>query len=149
LFGIEPKIELRKSNEMLIIVHSKKIVEFFNNQGLKYGDKIRNQVTIPAWIFKKKSYLRACIRGLIDTDGCIYALKPHYSNYYQLSFKNYNMTLLRDVRKAFLTLGYPISKISKNNQIYLTQKVFIRKFYKEIGFSNLKHQKRICNSPMV
>ena len=149
LFNIEPKIELRKSNEMLLIIHSKKMVEFFISQGLKSGDKIKNKVTIPKWIFEKDIYLKACIRGLIDTDGCIYTLKPHYPNYYQMNFKNFNMRLLKDTRKAFLALGYPISKISKHNQLYLTQKAYIRKFYKEIGFSNLKHQKRYHNSPMV
>lgn len=149
LFDVEPKIEKRRNNELLVIVHSKKLVEFFISQGLKPGNKTKNKVGIPSWIFGKEKYLKACVRGLIDTDGCIYSLKPKYPNYYQLSFKNYNIQLLKDVRTAFLKLGYPISNISNNKQIYLTQKEYIRKFYKEIGFSNEKHIKRFINSPVV
>lgn len=142
LFNIKAKIEERKSNEILIIVHSKQVVDYLIKLGLKAGDKIRNNISIPKWIFKNKKYLKACIRGLIDTDGCIYTLKPNYPNLYQLSFKNYNYKLLEDTRKAFIELGYPISRISSNIQIYLSQQKYIRKFYKEIGFSNDKHLKR-------
>jgi len=147
LFGIKPKIEMRKTNEMLIIVHSKEVVEFLIKMGLKSGDKIKNMVTIPSWIFSNDEYLKVCVRGLIDTDGCVYALKPHYPNLYQISFKNYNSALLKDTRKAFIQLGYPISNISKKIQIYLSQQKYISKFYKEIGFSNRKHIKRY--SPVV
>ncbi|MAE43172.1 hypothetical protein CMO93_05350 [Candidatus Woesearchaeota archaeon] len=149
LFSIGTKISKRKGNDLSIIVHSKKLVKFFISLGLKSGNKITNQVTIPKWIFKKEEYLKSCIRGLIDTDGCIYTLKPHYPNYYQLSFKNHNIKLLKDLRKAFLKLNYPISNISKNKQIYLTQKLYINKFYKEIGFSNKKHRDRYKHSPVV
>ena len=149
LFNVEPKIEKRKSNEILVIVHSRRLVEFLIEHGLKSGDKIKNNTSIPQWVFEDKEYLKSCIRGLIDTDGCIYSLKPKYPNYYQLSFKNYNSQLLKDVRRAFITLGYPISNISKDIQIYLTQQKYLRKFYKEIGFSNKKHIKRFANSPMV
>jgi len=149
LFGVEPKIDERKTNEMLVIVHSKRIVEFFVSMGIKSGNKIKNQVTIPDWVFKKDDYLKACIRGLIDSDGCIYTLKPFYPKYYQLCFKNFNTRLIEDTRKAFLKLGYPISNISMGIQIYLTQKKYVRKFYKEIGFSNEKHIKRYLDSPMV
>lgn len=149
-FSIAPKIDERKSKEMLIIVHSRQLVEYLIRIGLKPGDKIESQVGIPEWIKRNNTYLKACLRGLIDTDGCIYTLKPHYPNLFQLSFKNYNKKLMKDTREAFLRLGYPISKISMGKQLYLTQQKFIRKFYKEIGFSNAKHIKRYNNhSPVV
>lgn len=147
LFGLKPKYDYRKSNEMLLICHSKNLVQFLIDIGLPSGHKIQNQVGIPTWIFKKNCYLKACIRGLIDTDGCVYALKPNYPHYYQISFKNYNIKLLRDVQKAFKKIGYPISKISCNKQIYLSQQAYIRKFYKEIGFSNQKHIRRFDIAP--
>ncbi|MFC1704766.1 LAGLIDADG family homing endonuclease [Nanoarchaeota archaeon] len=149
LFGVRPKIDERKSNEMLIIVHSKKLLEFLFSMGLKPGNKIKSKVSIPKWIFEDSDYLKSCVRGLIDTDGCIYSLKPKYPNYYQISFKNNNLELLKDLRTAFLRLGYPISKISCYKQIYLSQQKYLRKFYKDIGFSNKKHIKRCANSPVV
>lgn len=43
--------------------------------GLSIGDKIKNKVEIPNWIFNHKKYLLSCIRGLFDTDGCCYLTK--------------------------------------------------------------------------
>ena len=94
-------------------------------------------------ILEKEEYIKSCIRGLIDTDGCIYALKPHYPNYYQLCFKNYNITLLRDFRKDFLKLGYPISNILIKrvicliNQTLLTAKWLMQliQFYQMLCYS--------------
>jgi len=40
--------------------------------GIPTGSKIRNKVKIPSWIWKRKYYIKACLRGLFDTDGCIY-----------------------------------------------------------------------------
>jgi len=53
-------------------------------QGLCAGNKRKNKVVIPSWIFLNRLFLRRCIRGLFDTDGCIYR---KYSHYAQIQFK--------------------------------------------------------------
>ncbi|MBI4972274.1 MAG: LAGLIDADG family homing endonuclease [Candidatus Omnitrophica bacterium] len=108
---------------------------------MKAGDKISNKVTIPGWIIENEKYSKACIRGLIDTDGCVYELKPHWPGLIQISYKCYNKTMLEDVRKIFLNLGFTVSKIS-NNCVYITRKDQIAKFVNEINFNNSKHRIR-------
>jgi len=147
LFKIEVKEQdYSNHNERFLVMYSKKLINFLERMGLKSGHKIKNQITIPNWIWNNDEFLKACIRGLIDTDGCIYRLTPNYPNLFQLCFTNNNKTLLKDARKALLRLGFKVSKISRN-QIYITRQK--ERFYKEIGFSNTKHKKRYAHSPVV
>lgn len=142
LFGITPKIKLHnKYNAIYACMNSVELVRFLSSIGLKDGNKINNRITIPEWIWSKKEFLSACIRGLIDTDGSIYELKPNWPGLFQISFKSYNQTLLTDTRKALITLGYKVSDTS-GNRIYITKKSEIEKYIKEIGFNNKKHRIR-------
>lgn len=78
LFGIDSKIYKHKTfNELFVHIHSKNVVKFLISVGMQAGNKIKNQVTIPGWVLENDSYLKACIRGLIDTDGSVYELLPH------------------------------------------------------------------------
>lgn len=146
LFGVQPKLEKVYANRLSLVVHSKSLVAYFTSQGLKPGNKIDNQVTIPEWIFQNKEFLKACVRGLIDTDGSIYMA----GKWPQICFKNHNLYLLRDFRKALISLGYYASKVTWN-KVYISRKSDIQKFYKEIGFSNSKNTRRYLEffSPVV
>lgn len=42
------------------------------------GDKIKNKLRISPWVFKKSIYIKACLRGLFDTDGCCYLTGGKY-----------------------------------------------------------------------
>jgi len=133
------------ANELMVIVHSRKLVDYCTRMGLKPGNKIANQTTIPEWIWEKKSFLRAVIRGLMDTDGSIYELKSHWPGLFQIVFDNRNLTLVKDLHRAFASLGFIASKVTyikpnKSYRVYLTRKDQIRKYYKDIGFSNPRKQ---------
>lgn len=157
LFNIKAKFYLHKDhNELMVLFVGRLVVEFMIHIGLKPGNKIQSQTTIPKWIWKSDELLKACIRGLIDTDGSVYELLPNWPGLFQLTFENRNITLLRDLRKAFLKLGYNISKICGNRtehgtKFYITRKADIKKFYKEICFSNPKHKRKLdaLYSPVV
>lgn len=142
LFEVNPSVYTNsKNNEILLAVHGKELIRFTKEIGLSPGDKIENQATIPAWVFEEENFLKACIRGLIDTDGTIYSLKPHYPNLLQISFKNNNRQLLRDFRKAFQKLGYHPSRISSRN-VYLSRQEEIKRYMDEINFNNPKNRNR-------
>lgn len=152
LFGLNGKEILSKiGNTRFINFSSKKLVEFFIKEGLKSGDKIENQVTIPEWIWGKNAYLKACLRGLIDTDGSIFKMSNKDPKLMRIGFTNHNKTLLEDTRKTFIILGFHPSKIINNRQFYLSRQEEISKYLKEIGFSNKKHQDRLLRlfSPVV
>ena len=140
ILGIEAREILRpKMNERFLDMASKELVKFFGDMGIKAGNKIKNQSTIPKWIWKEYSFLRACLRGLIDTDGSIFRMSKQDPNLLRINFVNHNITLLNDAREAFIKLGFNPSKIVNNRVFYLSRKDNIDKYLKEIGFSNSKH----------
>lgn len=120
--NIKPKVVLfLKNNERFLVFYSKELVEFMINMGLKPGNKIKNQLSIPDWILDKDSYLKACLRGLIDTDGCIHKMSKKDPNLLRINFTNFNKKLLSDVRGSLIKLGFNPSKIT-GNRIYLSKK---------------------------
>ncbi len=137
------EIKRLKSNERFLDIYSINIVKFFMSMGINPGDKIRNQSTIPVWIWKDKKFLMACVRGLIDTDGSVFRMSNQDPNLIRINFTNHNITLLNDTRKAFLNLGFHPSKIINNRQFHISRQDEIKKYLKEIGFSNKKHKDRL------
>lgn len=153
LFGVDSKVSKHRTfNELFIKVHRKRVLEFLFSVGLAAGDKIKSQETIPRWVFENDQYLKACIRGLVDTDGSIYELLPHWPGLWQICFTNRNDTLMNDFREGLIKVGIGCSKIynykdgKKTPKVYITKKIELGKFYKEIGFSNPKHRNKIAPS---
>lgn len=131
----------KKKNALYLVVTSRKLVEFFESKGFKPGDKIRNLLDIPDWIKNNKEFLRRCLKGLYDTDGSAYKLTNQ--NSYQILFTNYNPVLLNAVRGSLISLDIGVSRISRGRDITITKKSELRKFLKEVGFSNIKHLNKV------
>jgi len=147
LFNIEPSIYFKDGKKVIILSKQSKnlnyTLKFF---GLRPGNKIDNGSSIPEWIFDNKNYLKACIRGLVDTDGSIYP-KTRKHKTPTIWFSNASPGIRRDFNKALKRLGYRLSKwTSKKNRrcqccsIGSSKEVW--RYYQEIGFSNPKHQQR-------
>ena len=66
------------------------------------GPKEKQQVRIPSWIKKEIVFSRACVRGLLQTDGSIYMDR----GYCMINFTNIVYPLARDVYRALQKLGY-------------------------------------------
>ncbi|MBP7708351.1 hypothetical protein KA107_01590 [Candidatus Pacearchaeota archaeon] len=131
----------KKKNAIYITATGLRLIEFLERKGFKAGDKIRNKLPIPDWIKKNPKFLKACLRGLYDTDGSVYKLTGQ--NSHQISFRNYNLQLIEDVRNSLLNLKIGCSRISKGNEITITKKSELRKFLNEIGFHNFKHRVKV------
>jgi len=151
LFGLKGReILIKKTNERFLDLASKELVELFSKMGILSGNKITNQSTIPKWVYKKNSFIKSCLRGLIDTDGSVFRMSKKDPNLLRISFVNHNKTLLKNTRNAFIKLGFHPSKIIQNKVFYVSRQKEIKKYIKEIGFKNLKHIKRLQNlSPVV
>jgi intein/homing endonuclease len=146
LFGLKAGIqEISKHNEIFTCFYSRELIKYLESHGLKSGDKIKNQITIPKWIFLKDDYLRACIRGLIDTDGSIFRMSKRDKNLLRIGFTNHNKKLLADTHMAIMQLGFNPSRIIKNRAFVISRKADVRKYINEIGFSNEKHRRRLQN----
>tara|TARA_Y100000034_G_scaffold106488_1_gene135238 strand:+ start:697 stop:1605 length:909 start_codon:yes stop_codon:yes gene_type:complete len=128
--------------ELFLTLGNKNLVYTLKHFGFPPGHKIRNNVEIPKWILESESYLKACIRGLIDTDGSVCPITGRNYPYIWLTSSIPN--LRTTFQKAMNILGFDIAKWSKkqNPQTFIAKKVHIQKYYKEVGFNNPKHIRR-------
>ncbi len=143
IFGVTPKYYLFRQSEYVLYFNSKSIAYLLLDLGLVHGDKKRNKVRIPHWIFANSNYLKACIRGLVDTDDCLYK-KYKYPKILQIEFYSGVLTLLLDFRRALIRLGFKVSRIIQRKNgaapkcgIYSKEEV--KRYCDEIGFKNPKH----------
>ncbi len=71
---------------LVLTVSGLSLIRELKALGLTPGDKVKNQVGIPLWFFDSDKFKITCLRGLIDTDGCISVMKKRKSMY--ISFIN-------------------------------------------------------------
>jgi len=146
LFSLDPIISRRPQNDKgdNIVVSSRNLVEFLEDHGLKKGDKIRNGADIPNWIWKKQSFVKGCLRGLIDTDGSFYSyahrVNGHAYKNFAMCFTNYSKPLLNSTAKALKVLGFTAKE--NKNRVYLHKVKEIDKYFELVGTSNPKHLKK-------
>ena len=73
-----------------IVISRTELVNFLEKIGLVRGNKIKHQVDIPQWIKKNKNFQIACVRGLMDTDGCVVIHKYKSKNKKYCYKENHN-----------------------------------------------------------
>ncbi len=134
-FGIASVIlEVPSTNQLALQIHSKKFVDFFRkNFNLKNGDKIRNQSKIPDFILADGELAKACLRGLMDTDGSF----SRRSIYLCMAFTSYSPVLLNQVYELGLKSGY--FTYNFKGQVGSNSWPKIKKYFSEVGSSNLRH----------
>jgi transcriptional regulator with XRE-family HTH domain len=148
LFGLAPKIhKLKYAKAIDIVVQRKQLVDFCQEIGLVLGNKVKQQVDIPQWIKENKSFSKACIRGLIDTDGCFYT-NSYYSNrkrysYFKIAFTSASLPLITSVAEIFRRFGFN-ARISKNKKdVRIESSEYVSRYINEIGSNNSKHLEKI------
>ena len=92
-----------------------------NNFGIKPGNKKQNNVGIPNWIFDSKKYLRACIRGLIDTDGGVCAITGR--NYSYIWFNSDIPNLRKTFSEAMQLLEIKLLSIHIRQQLHFSSSI--------------------------
>lgn len=146
LFKIEPSIYLRKGESVINIVISRRhLVYFCKSIGLKIGNKLKQNLDIPEWIKGNRSFEISCIRGLVDTDGCIFnechKIKGKKYCYPRLSFTSYSKQLCLSVFKIFKKLGF-VPKIRIKRNVQLENRKDIMRYFYLIDTHNSHHRKR-------
>jgi hypothetical protein len=66
------------------------------------GSKCRQRVKVPSWISEDRSFSIPCLRGLIETDGCIYEDR----GYPMVMFSTVISELAEQVQAMMRTLGF-------------------------------------------
>ncbi|MDD5068087.1 MAG: LAGLIDADG family homing endonuclease [Candidatus Pacebacteria bacterium] len=149
LFRIRAKKQLRKQSDGIDIVVSRKgINKYLILLGLKSGDKLKQNLDIPEWIMKNKKYQKMCLRGLIDTDGCLFyethLIKGKKYSYPRLNFVTASPSLATSVFNILIDLNFKarLRKNGRNSAVQLENKAEIWQYFKTIGTSNPKHLNR-------
>ncbi|MFB3887879.1 MAG: LAGLIDADG family homing endonuclease [Candidatus Bathyarchaeia archaeon] len=134
---------LKTARAVMFYVNDKNLVFTLEYYGLKPGNKKKQNVGIPSWIFENNSYLKSCIRGLFDTDGTVFP-KSSNRSMPQLELTSKIKGIQETYRRGLLQLGFKPSKWSDTPSpkcgLYARREV--DKFAKSIGFHNQKHAKR-------
>lgn len=145
LFGDKPTIAKRKKCKAIDIRFSgKRLVEYLVDKGLVIGNKVKHQVGVPSWIQNSNSYCVACLKGLIDTDGCItthtYKVNGKWYSYKKLGFANRSIPLIKFVHKTLssLDLGPKIAGKLETKYVWLYNDKATKKYLEIIGSHNTR-----------
>lgn len=145
LFDVEPAVRKRKDRNTLVIsISSTTVVDYLVSLGLVRGNKIQGKARIPAWIERNKSYRTTCVRGLVDTDGCLYThvhkvAGKQYKNI-GLCFSNHAEGLIDGVASAFEQFGIVPHISNTGTRIYLYSEEAVARYLSVFGTSNPRIQ---------
>jgi len=154
LFDINPYTRII-GNTLRINFFSKKLIFMLKDRfGIPIGKK-SHTVKIPEEILNSnKKYLFATIRGIFDTDGCVFIdkreiyLKPYPRITLQIMSKPLYFQLKKILEKYF-TLYTRINEKRQNTYIEVYGSIQIGKWMKLIGFSNKYHLLKLQNASMA
>lgn len=141
LFQTKPAIRKRPhQNTLVVVLSSITLIDFLIEKGAVKGNKLKQITTIPRWIRIKKSYSHSFIRGLIDTDGCLY-LHNHCikgKNYVNigLCFTNFSPQLVNCVDNILKKEGLKTHITDNGRRIYLYSAKEVKKYLTVFGSSN-------------
>lgn len=129
---------IKKKNEKAIDIRlsSKLMADYLKSMGV-----ISHNKQVVDWVLTDPSYIKSCIRGLIDTDGSFilhrYKIKGKEYFYPKLSFTNKSEALLNFVFKELNQLGFNPKK-SYKYQVWLHSQKDVKNYLELIGTSNKK-----------
>ena len=151
LFNVYIGVHYKKDSKAICYnVSRTELIRFCTEKlGLKQGNKIKQQVDIPDWIKKNKLYSIACVRGLVDTDGCIfthrYKVNGRPYGYKKLSFKSSSKPMITSVYKI-LENEEMKPRIARNNvDLRLESIEDMQRYFQIFNSHNPKHLKRLKN----
>jgi len=147
LFNVPIGIYCQKNKSAINIIISRSgLVSYCKEKiGLKQGNKIEQQVDIPIWIKRNKQYSIACLRGLMDTDGCFfihrYKVNGKYYKYKKLSFTNYSEPLRQSVFSILKENRFN-PRFAQRKDVRLDSIDDVKRYFKIVSSHNPKYLKR-------
>lgn len=146
LFGLRVSFLYRSdSRAVVVVINSKAVCDLLVRNGIPKGSKQCFGVHIPGWIRDNPAFTRSCIRGLFDTDGCVFQDTHHIKG---RTYKNAGIAFANNETHI---LGFFLSAL-QDMRLHPTQtsphRVFLRRsqeiatYFRIVGSSNPKHKAR-------
>lgn len=151
LFGIVPSVLLNKDDAACDVCVSRvELVRYLQSHAqLLIGNKVAQQVDVPLWIKEKPSFRIACLRGLLDTDGCVFTHKYHVNGkqytYKKISFTSKSKPLLVFFYETLVQLGMRPRYTKNRSGVRLESKKDTKRYFELVGSHNDKHLMRFDN----
>ncbi len=148
LFGIDSIVyKHKKFRAVDLVIHRRNLVDYCKSIGLKSGNKIKNNIDIPEWIKKDSKLSIACVRGLVDTDGCVfkhsYRVGKKVYVYNKIAFTSKSKLVLMSVADILIKLGFCVRITKDGNDVRIENKSDVSKYLKIIGTGNNKFLKKL------
>jgi intein/homing endonuclease len=146
LFDLSPGVFYdRKFSVNRITIARIKLMKYLHNLGLPIGNKIKQNIDIPQWIKERREYRVACLRGLVDTDGCVfthsYFVNGTRYHYKKLDFTSMSQPLLKSVDVILRDVGFH-PRLVKGRGVRLDRVEDVRNYIRIVGSHNPKHLNR-------
>lgn len=147
VFGQQPAwYEPKNTRVVNICLSGVNLVEQLSKLGIGKGNKIKRQVDFPDWVWKKPAYQRKCVRGLMDTDGCVYF---HHHTTKGVKYRNLGMCftshsrpLLNSVSKVF-SANHIKHTLIDTGRVYIYDLEEVKKYFRIVGSSNSKFEHKL------
>ncbi len=134
-----------KHNVIKVIINGMKFIKILENFGLRVGNKVKHQVNIPDWIKNNEEYLKACMRGLYDTDGTAFTHKHtvlgHKYIHFGVGFCSASKPLFSTYADGLTRFG--LKPHFNGNNIFCYGVKNAQKFFSVFRPSNPKYERRL------
>lgn len=112
-------------------------------KGFVPGDKVKNQVNVPEWVYGDLDFIRECLKNLFDTDGSISVkyggfVLSYTSGSKPLSFDYYKMCKLLGIKKV----REPFQSKRNSWEVIIQDLDSIQKFLKIVSPEKFKEPTR-------
>lgn len=145
VLGIKPSLKNFTPGTIDIYISGRGAVEFFYGHGLPIGNKVRQNHGIPEWILNDSNFSIAALRGIFDTDGCVFLdkhkIKGRLYRNIGLAYTTYSPGLRIDISEVLNGMGMSPT-LTSENRVMLRKKKDIELFWNIIRPANLKHINR-------
>ncbi len=141
LFNIQVTSRKRSTrNALLLVTSSTTLVEYLVKMGAVKGNKVQQHIDIPKWISGKPEYEKPFVRGLVDTDGCLY-IHNHLiqgKKYRNIGFCFTSFSKKLTITVANILTRYKIKAQIEDNgrRLYIYNQKGIKRYLEVFGSSN-------------
>ncbi|MEK6940095.1 MAG: LAGLIDADG family homing endonuclease [Nanoarchaeota archaeon] len=145
----KPSFCYRKDeNTLQVRFYSQELATFFLSLGFTPGIKTRT-IIIPKIIEADNKLLYATIRGIFDTDGCLFfdCRKKYRNPYPRITIQMASIPLINQLEKH-LSRDFSLyvdksNRDGKRNTLEIYGHQQLERFLKQIGFSNKRHMSKV------
>ncbi len=136
LYNLKPKVFIRGSI-CGFEIYSRAIFEFKKSLGLPPGKK--KDIDIPAILKESRNMklISACIRGIFDTDGCVYFMKD--GKHSKIIVYSQSAKLIESLTFYLDKMGFEPKVYDAGRKIMLYGVPMLKLWVEKIGTSNPKH----------